>query len=697
MTSMKHSSRRSVVGLGSIAREFDIEETPRSLAGDRQNQRPSKKFIGFRRPTIALHTRHARALLVALFCFFVPATSAAQVADFTFDPPEGPSPLAVVFTNLSSGVIDSWEWDFGDGCVIQGPAMTSMSPDDSWDPIHSYSTAGTFSVTLTVSNSGGSDSEICSGCITVTAPAQVPGPWIPAIPALLTHPGPQPDDGFSSNPGLSASGDVLAVGTPYDDVPGFVDAGSVAIFQRDSQDQWLPANTTAGAGLLQNPDLTQDFGAFGSGVSVSGTRLVVAASGWTGTSGPPEGRIYLYERDPANPQGLWLAASTFSGAGEIPNPDPSVYSVFGDSVSLSGDWLAVVSPEFNTFTGAVHLYHRDSNNVWQQDSVIQLPTPFSQGGVSVSGDFMAVVGRVTSTADHLVFLYEFDSNSQAWLPALTSSSLPSGAFSFPRTALSEAVRLSLSGDFLAVADICGALIQCGTAPQYNHGRVHLFERDTLNGWSPAETPVLTHPDPQSSDCFGVGVSLSGSLLAVGTPGDDLPGFDRAGSVHLFERDSLTGRWLLAAPMITHSDPYPGGINFGDMDRFGASVALSGEFLAVGAVTDNLPTVPGDNHGSVHLFRRATQFMRPDCNVDGVYDIADAIKVLNYLFMGSGGVYSCLAACDANADAAIDVADAISILNGLFVAGSPPIAEPFGACGFEPFTPTAGCVSYGSCP
>ena len=696
MTSMKRSSRRSVAGLRSLCREFDVEERPQSLAEARQNQRTSKKSVGCLMSPIALHTSHALALLVALDCFFVPATSAAQVADFTVDPPVGPAPLAVVFTNLSSGVIDSWEWDFGDGCVIQGPAAPPALPDDSWDPIHSYSTTGTYLVTLTVSNSGGSVSEICSGCITVTAPAQVPGPWIPANPALLTHPAPQPDDGFSSNPGLSASGDVMAVGTPNDDVPGYIDAGSVSVFQRDSQDQWLPANTTAGAGLLQNPDLTQDFGAFGSGVSVSGTRLVVAASGWTGSSGPPEGRVYLYERDPANPQGQWLPASTFSGAGEIPNPDPSVYSVFGDSISLSGDWLAVVSPEFNTFTGAVHLYHRDSNNVWQQDSVIQLSNPFSQGGVSVSGDVMAVVGRVPPSGENLVFLYEFDSNSQAWLPALTSSSLPSGAFSFPRTTQSEAIRLSLSGDFLAVADICGALIQCGTAPQYNHGRVHLFERDPLNGWSPAETPVLTHPDPQSSDCFGVGVSLSGSLLAVGTPGDDLPGFDRAGSVHLFERDSLTGRWLQAAPMITHSDPYPGGLNFGDMDRFGAAVALSGEFLAVGAFTDNLPTVPGENHGSVHLFRRATQFMRPDCNVDGVYDIADAIKVLNYVFLGTG-VYSCLAACDANADAAVDVADAISILNDLFLPGSPPIAQPFGVCGSAPFTPSAGCVSYGVCP
>lgn len=89
-------------------------------------------------------------------------------------------------------------------------------------------------------------------------------------------------------------------------------------------------------------------------------------------------------------------------------------------------------------------------------------------------------------------------------------------------------------------------------------------------------------------------------------------------------------------------------------------------------------------------------MRPDCNGDGVYNIGDAITTLGYLFGGALSI-GCQAACDANADGAVDIGDAITGLSGLFLPGSPPIAEPFGACGFEPFTPSVGCISYGSCP
>ena len=112
--------------------------------------------------------------------------------------------------------------------------------------------------------------------------------------------------------------------------------------------------------------------------------------------------------------------------------------------------------------------------------------------------------------------------------------------------------------------------------------------------------------------------------------------------------------------------------------------------------NSYPIAAANRFGAILVFVAEEQFMRPDCNGDGVYDIADAISVLGYLFTGTA-VPSCLAACDANADGTVNVADAITNLNGLFVPGSPPIAERCGACGFQPFTPSAGCVSYESCP
>ncbi len=68
------------------------------------------------------------------------------VADFEGFPTSGNIPLIVDFTDLSTGDIDTWEWDFGDG---------NTSTDQ--NPQHTYSTAGSFTVSLIVAGPGGSD------------------------------------------------------------------------------------------------------------------------------------------------------------------------------------------------------------------------------------------------------------------------------------------------------------------------------------------------------------------------------------------------------------------------------------------------------------------------------------------------------------------------------------------------------------
>ena len=68
-------------------------------------------------------------------------------AKFRQSPGMGYAPLTVAFTDLSTGSPLKWEWDFGDG---SGSALQN--------PSHTFTDAGRFTVTLTVYNSGGSDS-----------------------------------------------------------------------------------------------------------------------------------------------------------------------------------------------------------------------------------------------------------------------------------------------------------------------------------------------------------------------------------------------------------------------------------------------------------------------------------------------------------------------------------------------------------
>jgi PKD repeat protein len=94
---------------------------------------------------------------------YIVTTFAGPVANFYGSPTSGTVPLSVSFTNTSSGDISSYSWNFGDG------SSSSLA-----NPSHTYNSAGTFSVSLTVTGPGGSDSETKSGYITVTNPGDPP-------------------------------------------------------------------------------------------------------------------------------------------------------------------------------------------------------------------------------------------------------------------------------------------------------------------------------------------------------------------------------------------------------------------------------------------------------------------------------------------------------------------------------------------
>jgi len=83
-------------------------------------------------------------------------------ADFSGTPTSGTSPLNVAFSDLSTGDVTSWSWAFGDGA-------TSASQN----PSHTYASAGTFTVSLTVSGPAGSDTMTKSGYVTVSDPAPI--------------------------------------------------------------------------------------------------------------------------------------------------------------------------------------------------------------------------------------------------------------------------------------------------------------------------------------------------------------------------------------------------------------------------------------------------------------------------------------------------------------------------------------------
>ncbi|MBL7071025.1 MAG: PKD domain-containing protein [Candidatus Omnitrophica bacterium] len=87
---------------------------------------------------------------------FINVTYPLPTADFTASPTERAAPLTVYFVNTSTGTIYDWSWDFGDGNTGYGDR-----------PSHTYTEAGDYDVTLTVTGPGGSDAVIKSDLISV--------------------------------------------------------------------------------------------------------------------------------------------------------------------------------------------------------------------------------------------------------------------------------------------------------------------------------------------------------------------------------------------------------------------------------------------------------------------------------------------------------------------------------------------------
>ena len=87
----------------------------------------------------------------------------APTADFTGEPGSGNVPLTVSFTDQSTNNPTAWSWDFGDSGI-----------STQQNPTHEYTSVGTYSVLLTATNSGGSDTEIKVDYITVTEPGIEP-------------------------------------------------------------------------------------------------------------------------------------------------------------------------------------------------------------------------------------------------------------------------------------------------------------------------------------------------------------------------------------------------------------------------------------------------------------------------------------------------------------------------------------------
>ena len=99
----------------------------------------------------------------------VSARPVIPVAAFTVSSTTGIAPLRVIFTDKSTGSPTSWSWNFGDGTTATQK-----------NPVHLFTTTGTYNVNLTASNGNGASST--SAQIVVSAKPVLPAAAFSASP-----------------------------------------------------------------------------------------------------------------------------------------------------------------------------------------------------------------------------------------------------------------------------------------------------------------------------------------------------------------------------------------------------------------------------------------------------------------------------------------------------------------------------------
>jgi hypothetical protein len=261
---------------------------------------------------------------------------------------------------------------------------------------------------------------------------------------------------------------------------------------------------------------------------------------------------------------------------------------FGRDVDLEME-SAIVGADFadvgaNPDQGAAYVFVLE-DGIWQEQ--VRLVAGDGASGdrfgrsVAISGD-IAVVGADLADIDGEMFegaLYVFERTGDNWVEIQKLAASEGDAHD--RLGASAA----LQGDVFvagAPSEEGGLLDGCqGT------GAVYVFERSG-GAWS--EVAKLFDPNGVCSDLFGEAVDLDGDTIVVGAPNAFVTGPSNRGAAYVYRR--VGEQWLLEQRLLPWG-PEP--------EFFGASVALDGDTLLVGAEQEHVNGAL--RQGAAYVFRR----------------------------------------------------------------------------------------------
>ena len=390
---------------------------------------------------------------------------------------------------------------------------------------------------------------------------------------------PTDDEGVLNFGGsVAISGNTAVIGAPLDDHNGLF-SGSAYVLQRDQGGSVAWGQVTK---LTASDGASHDN--FGASVSVWNDTAVIGATGDNSNAGS----AYVFQRDEGGPDGWGQAA-------KITASDGSSEDRFGKSISINGDTTIVgaYGDNDNGFSeGSAYIFQRDQGgpNAWGQ--VVKITaTDAAQDDLfgysaAISGDTAVVGSFGDDDSGHnsgSAYLFQRDhGGTDAWGQLAKLPCPP--VFGARGDFFGSSV--SISGDTAVVGangdDDRGS----------SSGSAYIFRYDQGGPGAWVQVAKIAPTDGSEEDHFGYSVSISGATAVVGASGDDDNG-SNSGSAYVFQRDhggpDFWGQVAKVAPTDGSED-----------DRFGYSVSISGDTVAVGSFQDD---DNGSNSGSAYLFQR----------------------------------------------------------------------------------------------
>ena len=324
------------------------------------------------------------------------------------------------------------------------------------------------------------------------------------------------------------------------------------------------------AKIIASDGLANDF--LGYSTAISGNTLVIGDVNDDTFAGTDAGSVYVYVRDGAN----WVEQQKLFAS------DGAPFQLFGHSVAISGDTIVVGASGSVTgagfSTGAVYVFVRQGNTWTEQQRLTASGGALSDQfgySVAISGNTIVVGASTDDTGAGFDAgsVHVFVKVGDLW--GFQQQLFAGDAANGDEFGTSVAVE----GDRIVI----GAYHNT-TPSVFEAGSVYVFERAGAI-WS--QQAELFANDAATSDFFGWSVGLSGNTIVASAYRDD----SVRGSVYVFEGGGFN--WIQKAKLVADDRASD--------DRFGYSVAISGNRVVVGAYLADPFSIM--NAGAAYIFDR----------------------------------------------------------------------------------------------